>query len=220
MAFSGFERDQVTFFRQLAARQDREWFRQNKERFQSVAEGPMRELIGDLHAALTRQYKGFALKPPKHFRIYRDTRFSKDKSPFKTGVSAVIALQGSEEEARPPPSTRTSAPRITAGAGHWHLPSGKVERYRKLVAGDKSGRELQKRIGALKKRASRSSHSRLEARAARIPGRSSARRLLKLKGIGISFPAIPASVRFSPRLAPWLQARSAEAATLVTSLAS
>jgi len=217
MAFSGFRKEQVTFFRQLAAKQDREWFKENKDRYQALAEAPMKELFDDLQPALARQYKGFKLKPPKHFRIYRDVRFSKDKSPFKTGSSAVIGMQGSEEEGPAAALYAHFGVQDYAGAGHWHLPSGKIERYRRLIADDRTGRELQKRVDALKKKGFKIES--FEATKRVPPGfRPDHPRaeLLKLKGLGISFPKIPAAVRFSPRLAAWLKARSAEAAALVT----
>src|SRR5436305_3458198 len=101
MPFAGFEKGQVRFFRQLAAKQDRDWFKAHKTEYEALAELPMKDLIDDVYRAVEKQYKGFPLKPPKLFRIYRDVRFSKDKSPFKTGSSAVIALQGSDEEGPP-----------------------------------------------------------------------------------------------------------------------
>ena len=217
MPFSGFHRDQVAFFKQLAAKQDREWFKQNKDRYLALAEEPMKQLMGDLQLALARQYRGFALKPPKHFRIYRDVRFSKDKSPFKTGIAAVIGLQGGEEEGPPAAIYAHFGLQDYAGAGHWMFPPGKLERYRKLVADDKTGRELQKRVDALKKKGFKIDS--FEA-TKRVPSGFQSdhprAELLKLKGLGVSFPRFPAAVRFSPKLASWLTARSAEAATLVT----
>src|SRR3954471_4464654 len=134
MAFSGFDKGQKRFFRLLAKKQDRDWFKAHKTEYEAVAELPMRDLIDDLYRALQKQYKGFELKPPKIFRIYRDTRFSKDKSPFKTGNSAVIALAGGEEEGPPAALYVHLGVQDYAGAGHWHLPAGKVARYRTLVA--------------------------------------------------------------------------------------
>src|SRR5262245_39058732 len=151
MHFSGFQRGQVAFFKQLAATQDREWFRQNKDRYLTLAERPMKDLLDDLQPALARQYQGFALTPPKHFRIYRDVRFSKDKSPFKTHVAAMIGLRGGEEEGAPAALYVHLGLQDFAGAGHWHLPPDKLGRYRKLVGNDKTGRELQKRVEGLNK---------------------------------------------------------------------
>jgi uncharacterized protein (TIGR02453 family) len=217
MPFSGFDRGQVRFFKQLASRQDRGWFKEHKDEYVSLAERPMRELVDALHSVLARQYKGFALKPPKHFRIYRDVRFSKDKSPFKTGVAAVIGLKGDEGEGPPAALYLHLGLEDYAGAGHWHLPPDKLARYRKLVADDKSGGELQKRVDALTKKGFKIES--FEATKRVPPGFAPDHpraELLKRKGLGISFPKIPTDVRFSPNLAPWLTARSAEVAALVT----
>ncbi|HYV66184.1 MAG TPA: DUF2461 domain-containing protein [Myxococcales bacterium] len=217
MHFSGFQRGQVAFFKQLAAKQDREWFKQNKDRYLTLAERPMKDLLDDLQPKLARQYQGFALAPPKHFRIYRDVRFSKDKSPFKTHVAAMIGLRGGEEEGAPAALYVHLGLQDFAGAGHWHLPSDKLERYRKLVGNDKTGRELQKRVEALKKKGFKLDSFEATKRVpSGFPPDHPRAGLLKLKGLGISFPSIPAAVRFSPRLATWLAARSAEAAALVT----
>src|SRR5215470_18032978 len=152
MHFSGFQRGQVGFFKQLAAKQDREWFKQNKDRYLTLAERPMKDLFDDLQPALARQYQGFALAPPKHFRIYRDVRFSKDKSPFKTHIAAMIGMKGGEEHGAPAAIYVHLGVDDFAGAGHWMLPPDKLARYRKLVADEKSGRELQKRIDALSRK--------------------------------------------------------------------
>jgi uncharacterized protein (TIGR02453 family) len=217
MPFSGFDKGQVRFFRQLAARQDREWFKEHKDEYVSLAERPMKELLDALHPALARQYKGFALKPPKYFRIYRDVRFSKDKSPFKTGVASVITLKGDEEDGPPAALYAHFGLEDYAGAGHWHLPPDKLARYRKLVADDRSGGELQKRVDALTKKGFKVAS--FEATKRVPPGFAPDHpraELLKRKGLGVSFPTIPKAVRFSPKLASWLTARSAEAAKLIT----
>jgi uncharacterized protein (TIGR02453 family) len=217
MPFSGFSKDQVAFFKELARRQDREWFKKNKERFHAVAEQPMKDLFDELQPALARQYKGFALKPPKQFRIYRDVRFSRDKSPFKTGTSAMIGMQGGEEEGKPAALYAHFGVSDYAGAGHWMMPPGKLALYRKLVAEEKTGRELQKRVEALKKKGfTIESSEALKRVPPGFPADHPRAALLKLKGLGISFPRIPAAARFSRKLSGWLAARSAEAATLVT----
>jgi uncharacterized protein (TIGR02453 family) len=217
MAFSGFDRGQVRFFKQLAARQDRAWFKEHKDEFVALAERPMKDLLDDLQPALARQYKGFVLRPPKHFRIYRDVRFSKDKSPFKTHVAAMIGLRGGEEEGAPAALYMHLGLEDFAGAGHWMLPPDKLARYRKLVAADKSGRELQKRVDALTRKGFKIESFEATKRVPPgFPPDHPRTELLKRKGLGISFPKIPAEVRFSRKLAAWLTARSAEAAALVT----
>ena len=216
MAFEGFGKDQVKFFRELARRQDRDWFKENKERFIAVAERPMKDLFDELQPLLARQYKGFALRPPKHFRIYRDVRFSKDKSPFKTGTSAMIGMMGGEEEGAPAALYAHFGVEDYAGAGHWMMPPDKLARYRKLVGDEKTGRELQRRVDALRKKGfSISSFEETKRVPPGFPQDHPRAELLKRKGLGISFPKIPAAVRFSKKLAAWLAQRSAEAATVV-----
>src|SRR5262249_18152190 len=217
MPFSGFDKGQIRFFKQLASKQDREWFKEHKDEYVSLAERPMKELVDALYPALERQYKGFALKPPKHFRIYRDVRFSKDKSPFKTGVASVIALQGGEEEGPPAVLYLHLGIPDYAGAGHWHLPPDKLARYRKLVADENKGGELQKRVDALTKKGfTVASFEATKRVPPGFPPDHPRAELLKRKGLGVSFPKIPKEVRFSPKLASWLTARSADAASLVT----
>ena len=217
MPFPGFDRGQLRFFRQLAARQDRAWFKEHKDEYVALAEQPMKDLLDALQPALARQYKGFVLAPPKHFRIYRDVRFSKDKSPFKTNIAAMIGLRGGEEEGAPAALYMHLGLNDYAGAGHWMLPPDKLARYRKLVASDQSGRELQKRVDALRKKGFKIETFDTTKRVPPgFPPDHPRAELLKKKGLGISFPKFPTAMRFSPKLASWLAARSGEAASLVT----
>src|SRR5258705_5496274 len=101
MPFTGFPRDGVKFFRELAARQDREWFKDHKAAYVEKWEAQMKALLDDIGPAISKQYRGVKLLPPKHFRIYRDVRFAKDKSPFKTNVAAMIGFPGGDEEGAP-----------------------------------------------------------------------------------------------------------------------
>ena len=216
MSFEGFDKRQVQFFKTLARKQDRDWFKAHKAEYEALCERPMKDLFNALQPMVARQYKGFVVKPPKHFRIYRDVRFSKDKTPYKTHVSAVLHLRGGDDEGAPAALYMHLGTDDFAGAGHWMLPSVKLVRYRELVADDELGAELHKRVRALQKKGFgvesfealkrvppgyRPDHPRAE--------------LLKLKGLGISFPEIPPAVRFSPKLLDWVAARSAEASKLV-----
>src|SRR3954469_23169569 len=214
MSFSGFERGQVSFLRQLVRRQDREWFQEHRQDFLELCEAPLRELLDDLRPALERQYKGRPLAPTKIFRIHRDLRFAKDKRPFKSGTSGMILLAG---EDRPAAMYVEFGTEDYAGAGHWWLPPDRLARYRALLADGKTGGEVQRRVDGLLAKGFQ-----LDAMESvkRVPPGFAAdhprARLLKLKGLGIGFPKIPAAVRFSPRLSKWLQERSAEAARLVS----
>src|SRR5260370_398653 len=134
MPFSGFPRDGVRFFRELAARQDREWFKAHKAEYAALWEAPMKALLDDVGPRIAKQYRGVKLQPPKHFRIYRDVRFAKDKSPFKTNIAAMIGFPGGEDDGAPAALYLHLGLTDAVAAGHWTLPSPKLQRYRKLVA--------------------------------------------------------------------------------------
>lgn len=87
--FRGFSPAAIQFLVDLAANNDRGWFQPRKAEYERLLKEPMEELV----AALAERFMAAGLPlfaDPKRspFRIYRDTRFSKDKSPYKTHMSA------------------------------------------------------------------------------------------------------------------------------------
>jgi uncharacterized protein (TIGR02453 family) len=87
--FPGFSPKALTFFRQLARNNDRDWFAANKKTYAEFVETPMLELVGVIGEALRSVAGEYVREPKKHlYRIYRDTRFSKDKTPYKTHLGA------------------------------------------------------------------------------------------------------------------------------------
>ncbi|HZL57475.1 MAG TPA: DUF2461 domain-containing protein [Bryobacteraceae bacterium] len=87
--FSGFSPEGIAFLRDLKRNNDREWFTPRKQVFEERVRLPMIELVRAIHAEMLRfapDYVGDAAKSV--FRIYRDTRFSKNKTPYKTHVAA------------------------------------------------------------------------------------------------------------------------------------
>ena len=96
--FSGFPKEGLQFLRSLKRHNNREWFREHKSIYENHVKQPMADLI----AALAQDFQEFApemVASPKisAYRIYRDTRFSKDKSPYKTHVAAVFPRAGLEK---------------------------------------------------------------------------------------------------------------------------
>jgi uncharacterized protein (TIGR02453 family) len=88
-AFNGFQPEAFTFLADLAEHNDRAWFQPRKAEFDRLLKEPMEALVGALDERFVA--RGISLRAdPKRsiFRIYRDTRFSKDKSPYKTNVGA------------------------------------------------------------------------------------------------------------------------------------
>jgi uncharacterized protein (TIGR02453 family) len=93
--FAGFDPRALAFLRALKRNNDRDWFRARKDQYESLLREPMIDLIERLAVDL----QGFApdlVASPKTslYRIYRDTRFSSDKTPLKTNVAAVFPCRG------------------------------------------------------------------------------------------------------------------------------
>ena len=87
--FPGFPPEALQFFRGLARHNDREWFQPRKAIFEEQVKQPMRELVEVLNAALRGFAPEYVTDPDKAiYRIYRDTRFSKDKTPYKDHIAA------------------------------------------------------------------------------------------------------------------------------------
>jgi uncharacterized protein (TIGR02453 family) len=89
--FPGFPPEALTFLRGLKRNNRREWFQPRKEIFETRLKAPMIELV----EAVNSELLGFApdhINDPKKavYRIYRDTRFSADKTPYKTHIAAIF----------------------------------------------------------------------------------------------------------------------------------
>jgi uncharacterized protein (TIGR02453 family) len=93
--FAGFQREGIQFLRSLARNNRREWFQARKELYESRVRQPMLALVGEINHALAAFAPEYVTEPEKAvYRIYRDTRFSSDKTPYKRHVAAVFNRRG------------------------------------------------------------------------------------------------------------------------------
>lgn len=93
--FPGLTEEAFAFLKSLKRNNDREWFRPRKATYVEELRDPMRMLVADLSRRLPE--RGIPLSgDPKRavFRIYRDTRFSKNKAPYKTHIAAILSRDG------------------------------------------------------------------------------------------------------------------------------
>lgn len=96
-AFPGFPREGIQFFRGLARNNNREWFQPRKPVFEDKVKRPMHELVAALNTAMMNYAPEYVTDPGKAvYRFYRDTRFSKDKSPYKQQIAASFPRRGLE----------------------------------------------------------------------------------------------------------------------------
>ena len=99
MAFEGFGPQALPFLKALGFHQTKEWFEANRETYEGDLKGPMGELVEDLATKFAKAK--IPLKGDRKaslFRINRDVRFAKDKSPYKTNVGAVLTRSGTKND--------------------------------------------------------------------------------------------------------------------------
>jgi len=95
--FAGFPPEARRFFRSLKRNNRREWFQPRKEQYETHVKAPMLELVAELNRDLLKFAPDYVTDPKKAvFRIYRDTRFSSDKRPYKTNIAASFSRRGVE----------------------------------------------------------------------------------------------------------------------------
>ena len=134
MRFAGFPPDALDFFVELEGNNERPWWQANKERFTASVAEPMQALLDQLEP----EFGAF-----KVFRMNRDVRFSADKSPYKTAHAAVSYDDGGTAT-----YLQISANGLYAGGGMYHMASDQLERFRRAVADDTHGTELEAALEA------------------------------------------------------------------------
>jgi uncharacterized protein (TIGR02453 family) len=99
-SFPGFPPEAMTFFRGLKRNNKREWFQARKAVFDEKVRAPMFQLVDALNAEMMKFAPDYVTEPERAiYRIYRDTRFSSDKTPYKTHIAAVFPRRGMERHA-------------------------------------------------------------------------------------------------------------------------
>src|SRR5580765_8121684 len=93
--FEGFADRNARFFRALANNQDRDWFEMHRDEYERGWLAPMKALLAEVRERIDGLFPHHPLAEPKVFRIHRDVRFSKDKSPYKTHIGGFIGIAGS-----------------------------------------------------------------------------------------------------------------------------
>lgn len=93
--FEGFPKESVAFLKKLKRNNNRDWFKAHKDDYERFIKFPMRCFIASMQPLFADFAPEFDVHPKRSmFRIYRDTRFSKDKTPYKTHMAAHFVLRG------------------------------------------------------------------------------------------------------------------------------
>jgi uncharacterized protein (TIGR02453 family) len=117
-AFCGFPPEGLRFLKQLKRNNSRPWFQSHKDDYEEYVKRPMQELVVRIGEAF-RRFAPEMVADPKIsiYRIYRDTRFSRDKSPYKTHTAAVFPVRGLPKNSGPGLYFHVSAEEVLVGGG-------------------------------------------------------------------------------------------------------
>jgi len=131
------------FLMDLKAHNERSWFEANKQRYKDDVQAPFLRLITDLAPALKKIGGGFIADPNPNggsmLRIYRDMRFSKDKSPYKTNASAHFWHAKSKDGVAPAYFLYLEPGKSVIGGGIWQPEPKALKKIRDKIAGDPKG---------------------------------------------------------------------------------
>ncbi len=117
-----FTQDFLDFFIELAGNNQKEWFDDNRARYHSSIKEPFENFIADLVLALQKVDPTIQPNPKDCiFRINKDIRFSKDKSPYKTDRSAILSKYGRKNKEYPGYYVRLSPESCQIGGGAYYL---------------------------------------------------------------------------------------------------
>ena len=125
------------FLRELEHNNERPWFETNKARYRAEVRDPMLDLIQAFAEPLAEISPHFRADPRANggslFRIYRDTRFSKDKTPYKTNVGAHFRHAAGKDAHAPGFYLHLEPGMCFAGCGVWHPDSSTLGRVRDAI---------------------------------------------------------------------------------------
>ena len=143
--FAGMPDEGLAFLEDLEERNTKAFFDANKTVFTEQVQAPFAALVEAAAARLRRSVPGIGR--PKVFRIYRDLRFSKDKTPYKTSLSASIPSRGPADGHRPGVDTgyylNVGPAGLYVASGLYHPSREDLARVRAAIADQDSGRELE-----------------------------------------------------------------------------
>lgn len=156
MSFNGFPKDGLRFLDDLAVNNNREWFETNKKTFVDTLQKPaldfvvavgdrLKTLVPDLRYDTSTNGSGSLM------RINRDTRFSADKTPYKTNVSGMWWAGAGKKTQVPAFGFQINSEGLRLMTGIFAFDKTQMTAYRAAVADDKRGGELAKILNGLTK---------------------------------------------------------------------
>lgn len=136
-----FSEDFTDFFGQLSRNNERDWYHANKKRYETKVKQPFERFVAEVIDRISLLDPDIALEPRDAvFRLARDIRFSKDKTPYKTHAAAVITREGRRDTQYPGLYIRLDANGAAIGGGMYQPDKNNLLKIRRAIVRD--GRRL------------------------------------------------------------------------------
>ena len=137
MTFAGFPERALVFYEGLEADNSKTYWTDHRAMYDECIKAPMEALLAELAPEFGEA---------KFFRPYRDVRFAKDKTPYKTHAGAVVHGAGGGGL-----YVQISAAGLLLGGGAWRLETDQVQQMRRAIADDHLGPALEDELAGLRK---------------------------------------------------------------------
>lgn len=125
----------LEFVRELELNNDRDWFQANKKRYEEFVKAPSERFASIMIDRMREFFPDLDIAPKDTlFRIYRDVRFSKDKSPYKTHIGMAIGPKGRKDFKSPGCYFHVGPRELFFGSGFYMLEPHQLKAMRQFIA--------------------------------------------------------------------------------------
>ena len=138
MRYTSFEQKTIGFLKELDANNNREWFNANKSRYENDVLDVALHFIESMQGPLAAIAPHFTAVPTRIggslMRIYRDTRFSKNKLPYKTNIGIQFRHERAKDVHSPGYYVHIAPDEVFVGVGMWRPDTEPLRRIRERIA--------------------------------------------------------------------------------------
>lgn len=151
-SFQGFSKKTVSFLKALKNNNEKAWFEAHKEEFEADVIAPAKHFVAAMGEKLHGIAPDIQADPRVNrsiFRVYRDVRFSKDKTPYKTHLG-ILLWEGKQKKMENPGFYfHLEPPTLLVGSGMYMFTKEQMEFYRQEVMDEKRGASLHRIINKI-----------------------------------------------------------------------
>lgn len=205
-AFAGFPAAGVQFLRDLAQNNDKAWFKAHRDTYVIAVQAPAVALVEALGERLQERFPDIRYDTRTNgagsmMRIHRDTRFSADKSPYKSNVAMMFTPGGAKKMVAPGFGLQITPSQVELAAGVFGFAPHALEAYRRAVLDDARGAGLDAAAAAVLHAGEYTIHGATYKRVpAGLPADHPRARWLRHTGLSVFAPPIPLDLAATPEL--------------------